>query len=246
MNFLVRDSCPIYCRLPECYIGRAGQGPGLKLEEEWGKLKGVLIPFHSPFWADKDCSSSTDFKYLHGKTDFYIKLDHIILINPVQIWMLLQGTDGREDQNLPLLEGSKMLIWTRFLIKLQLLIGNGCKSTEKSNKILLGGKKKSLTRFANRLENLPVGLLMIPEIYPCCFTAAALTYNWNATFKITNSISFYCSKRRNKLTGCLVHVLHTGSYHRSVVFTHLNQSAKHKKASVRESCLSFSLMTMVN
>lgn len=46
---------------------------------------------------------------------------------------------------------------------------------------------------------------------------------------MTTGVSFSCSKRTNKLTSCLVHVLHTGSYHWPVVLTHLNQSAKHKR-----------------
>lgn len=76
----------------------------------------------------------------------------------------------------------------------------------------------------------------ISEISTCHFTL--LTYNWSFVFIIVNGISFCCS-RINKLTSCTVHVLHAGSYDRAVVFTHLNQSAKHKNHRL-ESCLSLS------
>lgn len=137
---------------------------------------------------------------------------------------------------------SKLLIWTQFPIKLQRL-----QVTRKSVKTQWG-KKYLWDQIYKPTWKSCRWKWSLDNYWNLCmyFTVVALTYNWNASFIITNSILFYCSKRRNKLTSCLVHVLHTGSYHRSVVFTHLNQSAKHKKASVTESCLSFRLMPVIH
>lgn len=77
------------------------------------------------------------------------------------------------------------------------------------------GKNQSVIRFTNQLGNPQNGnrVLIITETYTCYCTAIAVSYHYNPTFIIATGASFSCSKRTNKLTSCLVHVLHAGSYH---------------------------------